>query len=224
MSGVSLAPIGIFGGTFDPIHFGHLRPALEMREQLALSEVRFIPSSIPPHRSEPAASSRQRLAMLRLALQGIDGMGIDERELLREGPSYMVDTLRSLREEVGERPLVLLLGLDAFLGLTSWHEWQSIIGLAHIAVAGRPGWDRSGLQENEGLDQLWREHACDEVSQLHHAPAGRMIMVAVTPLSISATEIRAQLRQGRSPRFLLPDSVLDYIETNRLYVSHEEES
>jgi len=217
MSAVSLAPIGIFGGTFDPIHFGHLRPALELREHLALSEVRFIPASVPPHRGEPSASPLQRLAMLRLALQGVEGMSVDERELLRQGPSYMADTLRSLRHEAGERPLVLLLGLDAFLGLASWHEWHSIIGLAHIAVARRPGWDSTGLQGNAALEQLWREHACDDVSQLHHSPAGRIVMVDVTPLAISATAIRAQLWQGGSPRFLLPDCVLDYIERNKLY-------
>jgi len=210
-------PIGIFGGTFDPIHYGHLRPALELRDQLALSEVRFIPASIPPHRGKPSASAQQRLAMLRLALQGIEGMTVDERELSRDGPSYMADTLRSLRSDVGTRPLVLLLGLDAFLGLTTWHDWRSIIELAHIAVATRPGWASENLQEHRELTQLWREHLCEDAMQLHRTSAGRIVMVEVTPLAISATAIRAQLRQGRSPRFLLPDPVLDYIERNRLY-------
>ncbi len=219
MSAASLAPIGLFGGTFDPIHYGHLRPALELREQLQLSEVRFIPSSVPPHRDEPSASPQQRLAMLRLALQGTEGLTIDDRELMRKGPSYMADTLRSLRDEVSDRPLVLLLGLDAFLGLTSWHEWHSIIELAHIAVAIRPGWDSASLHENKELDRLWQKHACKDAALIHHTPAGCMVMVDVTPLSISATAIRARLSHGLSPRFLLPDSVLDYIETNRLYVS-----
>lgn len=220
MIAVPLAPVGIFGGTFDPIHYGHLRPALEMREQLALSEVRFIPASRPPHRSEPSASPQQRLAMLNLALQGIEGMNIDERELLRDGPSYMADTLRSLREEVGTRPLVLLLGLDAFLGLTTWHQWQSIVELAHMAVATRPGWERAQLEGNGELAQLWRAHRSDSHAVLHQSPAGRIVMTEVTPLDISATKIRAQLQQGLSPRFLLPDSVLDYIERNRLYRGH----
>lgn len=219
MSADLLAPVGIFGGTFDPIHYGHLRPALELREQLALSEVRFIPASVPPHRGEPVATAQQRLAMLQLALQGCEGMRIDERELQRSGPSYMADTLRSLRDEVGEQPLVLLLGLDAFLGLPSWHAWRAIIELAHIAVATRPGWNNDQLQLHPQLAQLWRERLSDEVMSLHRTPAGRMVMVEVTPLDISATAIRAQLRQGRSPRFLLPDSVLDYIERNHLYTS-----
>jgi len=220
MSAGSLAPVGIFGGTFDPIHYGHLRPALELREQLALSEVRFIPASVPPHRGEPAATAQQRLAMLKLALQGSEGMRIDERELQRSGPSYMADTLRSLRDEVGAQPLVLLLGLDAFLGLPSWHAWHSIIELAHIAVATRPGWKSDQLQLHPELAQLWHERLSEDLMSLHHNPAGRMVMVEVTPLDISATQIRAQLRRGRSPRFLLPDPVLDYIERNKLYVSH----
>ncbi len=211
-------PIGIFGGTFDPIHYGHLRPALELREQLALSEVRFIPAAQPPHRSQPAASSQQRLTMLQLALRGCEGMAIDERELQRAGPSYMAETLRSLRDEVGARPLVLLLGFDAFLGLTAWHAWRAIIELAHIAVATRPGWGRAQLQGDKALAQLWHDHHSDEVAALHHAPAGRIVITEVTSLAISATTIRAQLRQGHSPRFLLPDNVLDYIEHNKLYM------
>ena len=220
MSAAPLAPIGIFGGTFDPIHYGHLRPALELREQLGLGEVRFIPASVPPHRGEPVATAQQRLAMLRLALQDVDGMAIDERELRRDGPSYMADTLRSLRVEVGARPLVLLLGLDAFLGLPLWHEWHSIIELAHIAVATRPGWERAQLGRNDALAQLWRMHGCDDHTGLNQVSGGRIVMTEVTPLAISATHIRTQVQLGRSPRFLLPDAVLDYIERNRLYTSH----
>ncbi|HEY0635845.1 MAG TPA: nicotinate-nucleotide adenylyltransferase [Gammaproteobacteria bacterium] len=220
MSVHSAGPVGLFGGTFDPIHYGHLRPALEMREQLALSEVRFIPASVPPHRGVPAASPQQRLAMLRLALQGIDGMTIDERELRRDGPSYMADTLRSLRREEDSRPLVLLLGLDAFLGLPTWHDWRAIIELTHIAVATRPGWERAQLAANGELAQLWRVHGGDDPTALQQSAAGRIVMTEVTPLAISATRIRAQLQEGRSPRFLLPESVLDYIERNRLYTSH----
>jgi nicotinate-nucleotide adenylyltransferase len=211
------SPIGIFGGTFDPIHFGHLRPAWEMREQLGLAEVRFIPASVPPHRTTPLVTAEQRLAMLRLALQGVDGMRVDEREFLREGPSYMVDTLHSLRDELGEQPMVLLLGLDAFLGLSAWHRWQELIELAHIAVAIRPGWERSELEGEGDVARLWQARRGDGWEQLRQRPAGRVVMVEVTPLAISATAIRQQLQEGRSPRFLLPDSVLDYIEHNGLY-------
>lgn len=219
MSREALAPIGIFGGTFDPIHYGHLRPALELREQLGLDEVRFTPAAQPPHRATPTVSSAQRLAMLQRAVAGVGGFAVDARELQRSGPSYMVDTLRSLRDELGTRPLVLLLGLDAFLGLPSWHRWQAIIELAHIAVATRPGWSTAELQGNEALARLWRERATEGAAALHATPAGRMVMVPVTPLAISATAIREQLFQGRSVRFLLPDSVLHYIEDNRLYTS-----
>ena len=219
MSEESLAPLGIFGGTFDPVHYGHLRPALELREQLRLGEVRFIPAAQPPHRGTPTASSGQRLVMLQRAVAGIAGFTIDERELQRSGPSYMVDTLRSLRNEVGERPLVLLLGLDAFLGLPGWHQWQELTSLAHIAVATRPGWEREQLQARAELHELLALHGSDDPVVLRQSRAGRIVMAPVTPLAISATMIRERLREGFSVRFLLPDDVLSYIEEKRLYLS-----
>ena len=206
--------IGIFGGTFDPIHYAHLRTALEVQQQLELAELRFIPAAIPPHRPQPLASPQQRLDMVRLAILDQPGMTVDGRELEREGPSYMVDTLASLRDELGDVPLVLILGLDALLGLPAWHQWTRLIELAHIVVMERPG---VVLPEQDELAELVRAHRSEEVARLAQEPAGTMLFVPVSQLAISATDIRAQLAAGASPRFLLPDAVLDYILDEGLY-------
>ena len=206
--------IGIFGGTFDPIHYAHLRTALEVQQQLELAELRFIPAAIPPHRPQPLASPQQRLDMVRLAILNQPGMTVDGRELEREGPSYMVDTLASLRDELGEVPLVLILGMDALLGLPAWHQWTRLIELAHIVVMERPG---AALPEQGELAELVRAHRSEEVACLAKEPAGTMLFVPVSQLAISATDIRARLATGTSPRFLLPDAVLDYILDEGLY-------
>ena len=133
-------PIGIFGGTFDPIHYGHLRTAFELLQALRLGELRFMPAGNPPHREQPMASAEQRVAMVRAATAGQPGFTVDDRETRREGPSYSVDTLAGLRAEHPTRPLCLIVGMDAFLGLPKWHQWQDILKLAHLVVAHRPGW------------------------------------------------------------------------------------
>lgn len=209
--------LGIFGGTFDPIHFGHLRPALELYEGLGLDAVRMLPAARPPHRDTPGADAEHRLAMLRLALEGQDELVIDERELQRPGPSYMVDTLASLREEVGERPLCLLIGTDAFIGLASWHRWRELLGLAHIVVAHRPGWmvSREGLEPE--LAALLKARRVTDVDAIGAQPAGGILFQAVTQLEISATYLREEVRRGRSPRYLLPAAVADYIRDKGLY-------
>ncbi|MCW9058555.1 MAG: nicotinate-nucleotide adenylyltransferase [Gammaproteobacteria bacterium] len=206
--------IGIFGGTFDPIHYAHLRTALEVQQQLELAELRFIPAAVPPHRSQPLANAQQRLDMVRLAIQDQPGMTVDGRELEREGPSYMVDTLASLRDELGEVPLVLILGMDAMLGLPDWHQWTRLIELAHIVVMERPG---AALPEQGELAELVRVHRCEKIARLAQKPAGAVWFVSVSQLDISATDIRARLAAGASPRFLLPDAVLDYILDEGLY-------
>ncbi len=206
--------IGILGGTFDPIHFGHLRTALDMLQALRLSELRFLPCGTPPHRAPPIASGAQRLAMLRLAVADEPGLEIDTRELDRAGPSYMVDTLSSLREEVGVTPLVLIVGTDAFLGLPTWHRWLQLGELAHIVVAHRPGW----VPEPAAELAAWMEtRRVAEVSALHAAPAGRVLFQEVTQLDIAASRIRALIAAGHSARFLAPASVLGYIRTEHLY-------
>ncbi len=211
--------IGIFGGTFDPVHFGHLRPALELFETLGLEELRLIPAGLPPHRRPPRADSGQRLEMLRRAIAGQQGFVLDQREIYRQGPSYMVDTLADLRAELGQRrPLCLLLGMDAFLGLTSWHRWEEIPRLAHLVVSHRPGWHPEHLDDHGGpLAELADSSLVGHPRALRERPAGGIFMHPVTQLDISSTRIRALIRQGGSPRYLLPDGVWSYIREQGLY-------
>jgi len=206
--------IGIYGGTFDPVHFGHLRPALEVQQALGLNEVRFIPAGQPPHRDMPHATAAQRLAMLRAAIDAQPGFVVDEREVQRAGPSYMVDTLASLRTELGALPLCLMLGYDAFLGLPSWHEWHRLPELAHLVVTHRPGWNHDNLGAE--LHSLVKRHAMT-ATQLPQAPAGGVTFVEVTQLDISATRIREQVCAGQDIRYLLPEPVYEMIREQKLY-------
>lgn len=207
--------IGILGGTFDPVHIAHLRCALEVQQALRLSEVRFIPSRQPPHRGPPVANPSQRLAMLRLAMGDQPGFVIDERELRREGRSYTVDTLRSLREEFGARPLCLLVGLDAFGEIHTWHEWEKLIDLAHIVVMHRPG--REPVFHDAVRKMV--DGRVTEAASLRQQPAGRVMFCDVTQLEISATRIREAAAAGGSVRYLVPDRVLDFIHREGLYRS-----
>ncbi len=210
--------LGIYGGTFDPIHYGHLRTALEVREVLRLAELRFLPCRLPPHRGTPGASPAQRLKMLELAMENAGpGFSVDRRELERKGPSYMIDTLASLREECPDRPLCLIVGLDAFCGLPSWHRWRELSDRAHIAVMRRPG----GLEPEWdcGLAGLVEERRTEKAGDLLLSPSGRIVFVEVTQLDISATGIRRLLAEGKSPRYLLPDPVLAMIRSQGLYTA-----
>lgn len=204
--------IGVRGGTFDPIHTAHLRATQEVAEALSLSQVRFIPGKLPPHRSQPDATADQRLAMVELAIASNERFLADDRELRREGYSYTVDTLRSLRQELGENePLVLILGLDAFQGFTSWHEWEAITTLAHLAVTSRPDYTAQPLQ-------AWAQAMqTDNAEELRNSPAGKLFFTDTTALAISATDIRHQQQEQRSIRYLLPDAVYDYIQHQNLY-------
>lgn len=200
-----MKPLAIFGGTFDPVHLGHLSVAWEASELLD-ADVHLLPASVPPHRPPPIASAQQRVAMLRAALQGQSRLALDTRELEREGPSYTIDTLLELRAELGERPLVLLIGADAFAGLPGWHRWHELFDLAHIGVLSRPG------VEVVLPDELQREIAnrrVDGAVACRHASAGKLIQLEVTPLEISATRIRELLASGREPRYLLPAGLFD---------------
>lgn len=212
-------PVGVFGGTFDPVHFGHLRPALELLESLDLAEVRLIPCRMPPHRTAPMADPEQRLAMLELAVDDQPGLVVDRRELARPGPSYMVDTLSSLRAEVGDTPLCLLLGLDAFLGLAGWHRWRELPDLAHIVVTHRPGWSLEGAgQAGAGeVLELLHQRLVAQPGDLARQPAGGVWLQPVTQLDISASTIRKLVGDGGSPRYLLPDVVWCFIRREGLY-------
>jgi nicotinate-nucleotide adenylyltransferase len=208
--------LGIYGGTFDPVHFGHLRAALEAKESLGLSELRFLPCRSPPHRGSPGASPQQRLLMLQLALQGAcSGFRIDTRELDREGPSYMVDTLASLREELPGQPVCLILGLDAFAALPSWHRFRELFLLAHLAVMRRPSSPEPAWAEE--LAQILRARRVDAAWELQASAFGKIIFLEVTQLAISATGIRGLVAEGKNPRYLLPDAVLAMIQSQGLY-------
>ena len=208
-------PIGILGGTFDPIHYGHLRPALELLQTLELAEVRFVPCRIPAHRGTPLVTADQRLALVRLATAGQPGFVADDRELRREGTSYMFDTLTSLREDLGdEAPLVLIVGADAFRDLPTWHRWRELAGLAHIVVMQRPG---AAQPLPPVLAEFVTPRMVHAPAALRQKPAGGVLFQAVTQLDISATQIRALLARGQSPRYLLPDPVLAFIHDRALY-------
>lgn len=198
-------PLALLGGTFDPVHLGHLRVAWEAAEFLE-AEVHLMPANVPPHRPQPVASAAQRLAMLRAALQGQDRLLADDRELHREGPSYTVDTLIGLREEIGTtRPVVLLVGADAWSGLSSWHRWQELFGLAHIGVLTRAGHE---AREPAELQQQVARRRSTRVADLLAAPAGLVIDIRVSALEISATQVRSELAAGRRPRYLVADALL----------------
>ncbi|MCK4841019.1 MAG: nicotinate-nucleotide adenylyltransferase [Methylococcales bacterium] len=205
--------IGIYGGTFDPIHYGHLRTALEVKQIFSLDEMRLIPCSQPAHGKIPLSTAETRLKMITLAISNHPELVVDRRELDREGFSYMVDTLKSLREENKDQPLLLFIGTDAFKGLTSWHLWQQLFDYAHLVVMTRPGYKESSL--GEFLSSKWTK----KKESLRQNIAGYLFFQSVTQLDISATTIRQMIQQGKKPDFLLPENVVDYIKANKLYMS-----
>jgi nicotinate-nucleotide adenylyltransferase len=206
--------MGVFGGTFDPIHFGHLRTAFEMLQALRFDEVRFMPCGNPPHRDTPYADAELRLEMVRVATEAQHGFVVDDRELQREGPSYSVDTLSQLRTEFPLRPICLIIGMDAFLGLPKWYHWREILQLAHIVVAHRPGWRAPDMGP---LGELLADRGTHRIGDLHQAKAGHIYIHDVTQLEISSSDIRELVRVGRDPRFLLPDAVRDVIAKSGCY-------
>ncbi|SDZ96432.1 nicotinate-nucleotide adenylyltransferase [Microbulbifer marinus] len=215
-----LHTIALFGGTFDPVHFGHLRMALELRQALDVDEMRLLPSHQPRHRQSPGISAEHRRQMLALALEGCDELQLDERELKRPGPTYTVDTLEELRAELGEQVSIsFCMGLDSLLTLPSWHRWQRLLQLAHLVVVARPGWKlpQKGSGGGQGeVAELLEKHA-GGIADLHVQPGGHLVVREQTLLPISATHIRHLIGSGQSPRYLLPAAVLQYIEDNQLY-------
>jgi len=206
--------IALFGGTFDPVHYGHLRAAAEVSEKLGVSDFRLLPAGRPPHREGTWAPARHRLAMLELALAPHADLSVDEREVQRGGLSYMSDTLASIRSDAGETPIMLCLGQDAANHLDRWHEWQRLLELAHLVVMTRP-------DSEPGYSDRLRRHLegrlVESSPALMRRPAGGLCNVNVTRLAISSTDIRQQIADGRNPRFLLPSTVLAYIRKHRLY-------
>lgn len=211
------APVGVLGGTFDPIHLGHLGLARDALAELGLARVRFIPAGQPVHRGSPGATAEQRLAMTRLALAGQARFELDEAEVLSPAPSYTVPTLERLRIEFGhDCPLVLLMGVDAFAGLQAWHRWRELFDLAHVGVATRPGHVLDPASLDAGLAQEFAARRAG-AEALQAGAAGRIVCFAIEPQDISATRIREQIRTGAHPGALVPEPVLDYIETHSLY-------
>lgn len=201
--------IGLFGGTFDPVHIGHMRSAVEMAEQFALDELRLLPNARPPHRETPQVSAAQRLAMVERAVAGVERLTVDPRELQRDKPSYTIDTLESVRAELAaDDQLFMLIGWDAFCGLPTWHRWEALLDHCHIVVLQRPDADS---EPPESLRDLLAARSVADPQALK-GPGGQITFVWQTPLAVSATQIRALLGAGRSVRFLVPDAVLNYIE------------
>ena len=218
--------IAILGGTFDPIHYGHLRLSADVKSAVGLDEVRLVPAGDPPHRAPPVASAEHRLAMTELGCAEFPGLIADAREVHRPGPSYTVLTLESLREEQRGRPLALVIGADAFAGLEQWRRWQQLFTLAHFLVVERPGtaFDPAALPAT--LRTQWERRLTTDAMRLERSLAGAILRVDVTPQPISASSIRAALARGaagrNTVRGLLPASVLAYIDRNQLYRSDQD--
>jgi nicotinate-nucleotide adenylyltransferase len=206
--------IALLGGTFDPVHIGHLRAAIELREQFALDAVRLVPAHVPPHRATPSVDSAARRRMVELAIADEPGLALDDRELLRGGPSYSIDTLIETRAEVGNACAVALaLGEDAFAALDTWHRWRELLDHAHLVVMRRP---RARLPQQGPVAELLQAHGAPATA-LRDRAHGAIVMLPLPPLTVSATAIRRVIAEGRSPRYLLPDPVWHYIREHGLY-------
>ncbi len=204
----------ILGGTFDPIHFGHLRMAQEMLNHFSNATIALMPAAYPPHRAEPAASPEQRITMLELALNSTPQLLVDTRELRREEPSYSVVTLKDIREEAQDSCLIFLLGTDAFAKLDQWYHWEQLLTLTNVLVIKRPG---SGLPRKGPVSELFKQHKVNDIADLADYSHGKIGYFQMPLLDISSTYIRDQIKCGKSPRFLLPNVILDYINQNHLY-------
>lgn len=190
--------IGIFGGTFDPVHYGHIKPALSVKHALQLEQLRFIPNREPPHRETPWLEVDQRLSLLKTALAEYEDVVVDERELEREGPSYMVDTLLSLKQDNPQQSFCLIIGMDAFMGINRWHRWRELFDLCHIVVTQRPGFDESVVTENMDADDagFLQQRITRNISDLSLQPTGKILLQSVPQLDISSTMIRERLSKG----------------------------
>ncbi|WP_036300182.1 nicotinate-nucleotide adenylyltransferase [Methylotenera sp. L2L1] len=213
--------IGILGGTFNPIHYGHLRMAQELAESLGIDSIRFIPAANPPHKSTYNISASHRAAMVNLAIADNPLFRIDEQELNRAGHSYTIDTLQNLRDELGhDVSIILFMGSDAFTQFDTWHRWQEIITLCHIALVQRPQTSKTepSRKLSPTLESFLHNHYTETSDDLHTSPAGYITMRQITALDISSTAIRDAFQQGKATRYLMPDSVIDYIQAHQLYL------
>jgi nicotinate-nucleotide adenylyltransferase len=211
--------IGILGGTFNPIHYGHLRMAQELADGLNLDTVHFIPAANPPHKDTPAITTQHRAAMVQLGIANNQTFVFDGRELARNGPSYSIDTLQSLRSELGTASsITLFMGSDAFTKFDSWHRWQEIIDFCHIALVQRPQLRGHDQKLSKTLETFLHNHYTENADDLHSQPSGFVTMRQVTALDISSTAVRHALQHKKSVRYLVPDGVIDYIKTHEFYL------
>jgi nicotinate-nucleotide adenylyltransferase len=208
--------VAIFGGTFDPIHNGHLTIASELAQLLDVNEVRLVPCAYPPHRGEPNVDTEHRRAMLATALSHTNApLIIDDIELRRSAPSYSIDTVKLLRKDIGaDVPLFMCIGMDALSELDSWHQWQQILDFCHIAVSSRPGYKHPDAGP---LSEWIACHRSDDLSATQRKPSGCIYFCELSMLDISSTNIRVKLGKGDKVDLMLPDSVISYIQKNRLY-------
>ncbi|WP_314143122.1 nicotinate-nucleotide adenylyltransferase [Buttiauxella noackiae] len=206
----------LYGGTFDPIHYGHLKPVEALAKQVALHQVTIMPNNVPPHRSQPLANSEQRKTMVELAITGNALFKLDDRELQRETPSYTVETLEQLRSEIGaEQPLAFIVGQDSLLSLQRWYRWETLLTLCHLLVCQRPGYS---LSMNTPEEQQWLDaHQTTSVEELHNQPAGKIYLAQTPMYDISATAIRRRLEQHLPCDDLLPAAVAEFIRQHHLY-------
>ena len=206
----------IYGGTFDPVHYGHLKPVEILANLIGLSQVIIMPNNVPPHRPQPEATSAQRKEMLELAIADKPLFKLDERELKRDTPSYTSETLKAWRHEQGPtRPLAFIIGQDSLLNFPTWHDYQSILQNAHLLVCRRPGYPMTMKDE---AHQAWLdEHLTSNVEALHSAPAGKIYLAETPWFNISATIIRERLQKGESCDEMLPETVLSFIHDHGLY-------
>lgn len=212
----ALKTIAIFGGTFDPVHNGHVQSAEELKQRLVLDELRLLPCHLPAHRKLPGCSSQQRLAMVKLAVAATD-LSVDGRELQWDGTSYSVETLEHLRRELGEQvSLIWLMGSDAFAKVDSWYRWRELLTLAHIVVMARPD---EPLPGNGAVAELLTQHRAPSAAVLKQQPAGFIWLENLTPYPVSATAIRRSIANKETVTGDVPAAVLNYIETHQLYGS-----
>ena len=206
--------IGFLGGSFDPIHFGHLRPALEIRNALDLNKLFLMPNHIAPHKRKAQCSADQRVKMLELAIQHQPKITIDTRELKRNSASYTIDSLIELKREYPSTPICFIMGMDSLISFDKWHRWQDILDYCHLVISHRPGWK---LELNDTVQQLVNKCKTMNVNDLHEQQSGKIFFQNTTQLAISSSEIRALTKQEKDISYLLPDAVCHYIKTNKLY-------
>lgn len=208
-------PIGLFGGTFDPIHKGHIAIANELIHALELHAMHFIPNKEPMHRHKPKASAEHRLAMVRIATARNPKFIVNDVEMRRPGPTYTIDTLTQIRNQIPNQPLCLILGKDVFSSMNTWHEWENIPALVHLVIINRPG---VPLSYDPWMKTLLKEHETNNIRKLCLKPGGYILQHEIEPMMISATEIRKKLKAGKDVSNEVPTEVLRYIQQHRLYI------